>query len=106
MLDPIRTAIRRILGTHNLEETMAKISEQLTELKTQFADFASDVDAKLDQLATAQGTFTPEAQAQFDELKQAVADADGRVGDADGSDTPTEPIEPGTPVEPTPGAGQ
>jgi hypothetical protein len=84
----LRTWIRRYLGITNLEVTMASAAQQLTELKTQFSDFASDVNAKLDQLNTAQGDFTPEAQQVFDELRQAVADADGRIGDADGSDTP------------------
>lgn len=98
-----RTAIRRFFGIHLLEGTMAKITEQLRELKTQFSDFAADVSAKLQQLADAQGTFSAEAQQVFNELQEAVKAADTSVGDADGSDTPTVPTEPTTPAEPTPG---
>ncbi|BAL87316.1 hypothetical protein AMIS_20960 [Actinoplanes missouriensis 431] len=89
----MRTRIRRYLGITNLEDTMATAAEQLTELKNAFVDFRDDVNAKLDQLAAAQGNLTPDAQTVFDELKQAVADADAQVGDADGSDVPTEPVE-------------
>lgn len=81
---------------------MSKITEQLAELKGQFTDFTSDVDARLTQLAEAQGTFTPEAQAQFDELRAAVQAADSKVGDADGSDKPAEPTDPAEPDAPTP----
>ena len=70
---------------------MANAREQLGELRGMFTDFVADVDARLNQLQEAQGNFTPEAQAEFDALKQAVSEADGRVGDADGSDTPAEP---------------
>lgn len=73
---------------------MSTITEQLGELKAQFADFASDVKARLEQLEEAQGTFSPDAQAIFDDLKRSVADADAGVGDADGSETPAPPVEP------------
>ncbi|MEU4558544.1 hypothetical protein AB0F72_09140 [Actinoplanes sp. NPDC023936] len=89
----MRTWIRAFLGITNLEDIMATAAEQLTELKDAFTDFRDDVNAKLDQLAAAQGNLNPEAQTVFDELKQAVADADAQVGDADGSETPTEPVE-------------
>lgn len=92
--------VRHWLGTANLEEFMVKAAAQLSELKSAFSDFASDVDAKLDQLIQAQGELQPDAQAVFDELKAAVQDADTRVGDADGSDTPPTP-EPGA-TEPAP----
>ncbi|MCX5066640.1 hypothetical protein OOJ91_12200 [Micromonospora lupini] len=84
-----------------MENTMATAKDQLTDLKTAFTDFAADVDAKLNQLIEAQGNLTPDAQAVFDELKAAVADADTRVGDADGSDTPPTPEEPTEPTDPT-----
>lgn len=67
---------------------MASAKDQLNELKSAFTDFASDVDAKLNQLLAAQGTLQPDAQAVFDDLKASVQAADERVGDADGSDTP------------------
>lgn len=89
--------------TH-LEATMANAREQLTELKAAFTDFSADVDAKLDQLLAAQGELQPDAQTVFDELKAAVQDADARVGDADGSDTPAPgPVDDTVPVEPVEG---
>jgi phage protein D len=83
--------IRHWLGTDripHLEELMANATTQLTELRTAFADYRSDVSAKLDQLLAAQGQLQPDAQLIFDGLKADLADADVAVGDADGSDTP------------------
>ncbi len=95
----LRDHIRRYFGTlaisnhlANLEETMATALEQLTELRAAVTDMNSDLTAKLDQLAAAQGEFTPEAQQVFDDIKQTVAAADAKVGDADGSDAPAEPV--------------
>ncbi|WP_328344826.1 hypothetical protein [Micromonospora sp. NBC_00421] len=79
-----------------MESQMATAAEQLNDLKTAFTDFTADVDAKLDQLLAAQKNLDPDAQAVFDDLKAAVASADDRIGDADGSDTPTEPTDPST----------
>ncbi len=88
-------ALRDLLGItaldrriDRLERRMATAKEQLQELSGAFSDFVADVNAKLDQLVAAQGTLDPEAQTILDELKAAVADADAKVGDADGSDTP------------------
>lgn len=91
MTGPLRdllgiTALAR--RTDRLERNMATAKDQIAELAGAFRDFSADVDAKLDQLLAAQGDLNPEAQAAFDELKQAVAAADARIGDADGSDTP------------------
>jgi uncharacterized coiled-coil protein SlyX len=80
------TALARRID--RLEKNMATAKDQIAELRGTFTDFAADVDARLDQLLAAQGTLNAEAQAEFDALKQAVADADAKVGDADGSDTP------------------
>ncbi len=77
----ITTLDRRI---DRLEKKMATAKEQLQELAGAFSDFVADVNAKLDQLVAAQGTLDPEAQTILDELKAAVADADAKVGDADG----------------------
>jgi peptidoglycan hydrolase CwlO-like protein len=71
-----------------MEALMANQNEQLTALRDSLTDFFSDVTAKLDQLNTQQGQFTPEAQATFDEIKGLVAAKDAEIGDADGSDTP------------------
>jgi hypothetical protein len=103
MLTTLRTKIRAYLGTGTiprLEILMASAKVQLDELKTQFSDFSSDVDAKLNQLVAAQGELSPEAQVVFDELKASVAAADSKVGDADGSDTVVPPVEPTDPEVP------
>jgi hypothetical protein len=112
MTEPARPSlpalIRHWLGTDripHLEELMAKATTQLNELKSAFSDFSTDVDAKLDQLLAAQGELQPDAQAVFDEIKAAVRAADEKVGDADGSDTPTVPTEPTDPNQPVDEAG-
>lgn len=73
---------------------MANQNEQLTALKASITDLFADLQAKLDQLATQQGEFTPDAQATFNEIKDLVAAKDAEIGDADGSDTPAEPENP------------
>lgn len=95
--------LRDLLGITKLErrvkrveKQMASAKDQLQDLKTSFTDFTADVDAKLDELAAAQGDLDPAAQAVFDDLKQAVADADTKIGDADGSDTTPPPADDGT----------
>lgn len=85
--EDLREVLRRWLGINRLERQVMKARDQLADLRTQVSDFISDVDARLDSLAQKQGDFEPEAQAEFDQLKEAVAAADARVGDADGSDT-------------------
>ena len=112
-----REAVRSFLGTDEiadiadnvnrvlrvlkrLERDMASAKEQLSEFKGQFADFVSDVDAKIDQLVQAQGQLEPEAQTIYDDLKSSLAAADSRVGDADGSDAGTG----GVPAEEAPAA--
>lgn len=95
-LSPIQAGIGELKTL--LEEFMATANEQLVELKAQIADTTADVLAKLDQLQQQVGTLPPDAQATLDEIKAGVAELDAVVGDADGSDTPTEP-----PVEPVPG---
>jgi hypothetical protein len=77
---------------------MATQNEQLTELKTGLVAVFADFDAKLDQLNAQTDTFTPEAQATFDSLKQAVADKQAELGDVDGSDSAPAEGEPGTDV--------
>lgn len=70
---------------------MADQVTELTELQTRMNDFRSDLFARLDALETAQGQFTPEAKVLFDAIKSTLAEADTRVGDADGSDNPPTP---------------
>jgi hypothetical protein len=97
--NPVRDAIRRFLGLDLLEAAVTSIKDELTGLKGEFADFVADVNAKVAQLEAAQGSFDPEAQSVFDDLKASVEAAHASVGDADGSDTPAP-----SPVEPTPDA--
>lgn len=85
---------RAVRALPRLEIAMASAAEQLTEILNAFRDFKGDVDAKLDQLLNAQGTLNPDAQAVYDEIKAAVAEADAQIGDADGSETPAPPVEP------------
>ena len=83
------THIHQVL--HRLEKAVASAAEQLNELRNLVTDAFADVTSKLDQLAAAQGELTPEAQEIFDDIKNRVSELDSRVGDADGSDQPTEP---------------
>lgn len=76
----------------SMEELMATVMEQLTAFRAAVTDFLSDITAKLEQLAQAQGQFTPEAQALFDSIKADVAAKDAEVGDADGSEVPPPPV--------------
>lgn len=85
-LDRIETAI------NNLGDSMARQTEELAALRTQLNDTSADILARLDQLETAAGDLTPEAQEILDGIKQSVQALDDRAGDADGSDTP--PAEP------------
>ncbi len=87
-------AIERIeYKINDLGVQMATAKQQLDELKTQLSDTTADVLAKLDQLTQQLGQLDPEAQATLDEIKAGVQSLDEAVGDADGSDTPAEPVE-------------
>lgn len=81
-----------------LGEHMATAKQQLDELQTKFNDTSADVRARLEQLntkvdqLTAQlGELPADAQATLDSIKADLQQLDEAVGDADGSDTPTEP---------------
>jgi len=86
-----------------LEAFMTEANDQLVELKVQLADTSADILAKLDQLTAQLGSLPEDAQATLDDIKAQVATLDTTVGDADGSDAVTPPVEPPTetPVEPT-----
>ena len=98
-------AIERIESNVNvLGVLMATAKEQLDALKAQMTDTNADVrarlaelNAKVDQLTAQLGTLDPDAQATLDAIKADVQALDEAVGDADGSDTPAPPVEPGNP---------
>jgi len=75
-----------------LGDSMASAAQQLTDLKTQLADTTADVLAKIQQLTDQLGQLPPDAQATLDDIKAGVQQLDDAVGDADGSDTPAEPV--------------
>lgn len=90
----------------NLGVLMASAKEQLDALKTQFDDTRSDVTARLgelngkvDQLTQQLGELPADAQQTLDSIKADIQALDEAVGDADGSDTPVPPVEPGEPQE-------
>lgn len=70
---------------------MATEADQLTAVLTKISDVHADVKAKLDQV---RAEVSPEGQAKFDEVVSAIDAFDAEIGDADGSDTPTEPVDP------------
>lgn len=99
----LRNRARAYLGTGaipRMENHMASVKAELEQFRTSFADFRSDLDARLDQLLAAQGEFAPDAQVIFDGIKADLASADSKVGDADGSDTVVPPVEPADPETP------
>ncbi|MEU7978232.1 hypothetical protein AB0B63_06840 [Micromonospora sp. NPDC049081] len=79
-----------------MEQTMATAAEQLNTLTTKVDDVMADVRAALDTLRQDRENLSDAGQAAFDNLSAKVDAFDTEIGDADGSDTPTEPTEPGT----------
>ena len=75
-----------------LEELMATEAEQLTTLSTKLDDVIADVRAALAILTAERDNLGPEGQAALDSLTAKVEAFDTEVGDADGSDTPPEPV--------------
>lgn len=74
-----------------LEEQIVTITEDLAALRATVTEFNEDIAAKVAALEAAQGTFSPEAQAAFDELKAAVEAGVTMVGDADADGNPLPP---------------
>jgi uncharacterized protein with PIN domain len=83
-------AHKRILSAlHRMENSMATATEQLTTLNSKVDDLIGDVRAALAVINNDE--LSEPAQAALDSLTAKVEAFDGEVGDADGSDTPTEP---------------
>jgi hypothetical protein len=88
----LQQRIRRWIGTDTLprmEHTMATATQQLTDLSNKVDDLINDVRAALTTIG--QDTLSTEAQTALDQLNAKIDAFDTEVGDADGSDTPTEP---------------
>jgi hypothetical protein len=76
-----------------LEALMANEAEQLGALSTKLDDLIGDVRAALDILRAERDNLGVDGQAALDALTAKVDAFDAEIGDADGSDTPPEPVE-------------
>lgn len=80
-----------------LEEAMADQVAELTALTTQVTEFVEDLNARIEALEAAQGTFTAEAEVVLGNLKAGLQAAVDRVGDADADGNPAPILPPPTP---------
>lgn len=74
-----------------METVMANESEQINQLATRFDEFMSDVRAQLARLEAERDNLGADGQAALDALTARLDAAQAEIGDADGSDTPTQP---------------
>lgn len=96
------TVLAGIADVKNLlEEFMATEAEQIGALSVKVDDLIADVRAALATLEADRDNLGAEGQAALDTLAAKVDAFDAEVGDADGSDTPTEPTPEPVPGEPT-----
>lgn len=79
---------------------MVRETEALNEIKSKLADVHADVRAKLEEV---RGELSVDGQRALDEVSEALRSFDAEIGDADGSDTPAAPQEPGSGEESQPG---
>ncbi len=104
LITDLRTYVgahQRILSAlHRLEHQMATATEQLTTLNTKVDTLITDVRAALKVINN--DTLSDTAQAELDGLSAKLDAFDTEVGHPAGSDTPTVPVDPGTPVDGTP----
>jgi len=74
------------------------LMSQFSDLKAALTDFFADLTAKLAALqasidsANSESHLTVEDQADFDAVKDLVAAKDAELGDADGSESPPQPL--------------
>jgi chromosome segregation ATPase len=86
-------ARKRILSAlHRLEHQMASAAEQLNLLNDKVSDIRADFDAFKTAVETGNSTLDAAAQEAYDRLAANLGGLDTAVGDADGSDGPTEPL--------------
>lgn len=78
-----------------MEQIVATAAEQINTLNAKVDDLIADVRAALDTLRQDRENLSDAGQAAFDTLTAKVDAFDAEIGDADGSDTPTEPTDPG-----------
>jgi len=71
-----------------LEEQIMSVASELAALAATVTEFNEDIAAKVAALEAAQGEFTVEGQAAFDDLKATVAAGVAAVGDADADGNP------------------
>ena len=83
---------REVLRTlTRLEIRMSDLSGRFDALDSRITDIKSDVAALREQLDNASFTLPAEAEAALSRLEANVGALDETAGDADGSDTPTDP---------------
>ncbi len=75
---------------NRMEQLMATEAEVLNTILGKVNDVFADVRALL---ASERAQMSDEGQAKADELTSAIDAFDAEIGDADGSDTPPEPVE-------------
>ena len=95
-LERIESALSR------MEIAMARETDLLNDIKAKITDVHADVRSKLDAV---RAEVSPEGQQAFDEISEALRSFDEEIGDADGSDTPAEPANPGGTDNPPAGEG-
>lgn len=76
---------------NRLEANMATAAEQINNLSAKVDDIAADFRAFRDAMNAERENLTPGGQAALDAANAKLDAFDVEVGDADGSDTPTEP---------------
>lgn len=78
---------------YRMETRMATAAEQIDALTARFDDLVADVRV----VVAERENLTPAGQAAADRLASKLSSFDSEIGDADGSDTPAEPVEPANP---------
>src|SRR5688572_11944198 len=78
---------------NRMEQLMATEAEQINALTVKVDDLVADVRAALAALEAERENLGADGQAALDALTAKVEAFDAEVGDADGSDTPPEPVE-------------
>jgi hypothetical protein len=77
-----------------MEKTMTQEVDALNEVKAKLVDLHEDVIARLNVAA---GELSAEGKAEISSITDAITAFDAEIGDADGSDTPPQPVD-GAPV--------